>query len=74
MKRLNKSVVIPAALLVYLGVMAVMAWPAYREAKLTAFEYFGTIGLTLAIVIALHFLIKKRERLRREREQDLNQQ
>lgn len=71
MKRLNKSIVIPAALLVYLGVMAYMAWPEYREGRFSAFEYFGVIGLTFAVVVALHFIIKKRDRLRREREQDI---
>lgn len=71
MKRLNKSIVIPAALLVYLGVMAYMAWPEYRQGKFTPFEYFGVIGLTLAVVVALHFIIKKRDRMRREREQSI---
>lgn len=70
MKHLNKSIVIPAVLLVYLGVMAYMAWPAFRAGEFAAWQYFGTIGLTLAIVVALHFLIKKREQLRREREED----
>lgn len=72
MKRLNKSIVIPAALLVYNGALAYMAWPQYRQGKFTALEYFGVIGIALAVVVALHFTIKKRDRLRREREQDMN--
>lgn len=70
MKRLDKSIVIPAALLVYLGVMAYMTWPNYHSGKLTAWQYFGVIGITFVIAVALHFIIKKREQLRREREQD----
>ncbi|MDE7376931.1 MAG: hypothetical protein K2N16_08780 [Muribaculaceae bacterium] len=71
MKRLNKSIAIPAALLVYNGVMAYIAWPEYRAGRLSALEYFGVIGIALAVVVALHFIIKKRDRLRREREQDI---
>lgn len=70
MKRLNKSIVIPAVLLIYLGVMAYMAWPAYRAGEFPAWQYFGTIGLTLGIVVALHFIIKKRDQLRHARRED----
>lgn len=71
MKRLNKSIVIPAVLLAYLGAMAYMAWPNYRKGELSHIAYFGTIVLTLAVIVALHFVIRRRERLRREREQDI---
>lgn len=74
MRHLDKSIIIPAALLAYLGVMAYMAWPEYKKGNFSALEYFGVIGITLVVVVVLHFIIRKRDRLRREREQDTKKQ
>lgn len=69
--RAKKSAVLPLVLLVYLGVMAYIGWPAYVNGQTSPLQYFGIIGLTLAIIILLHFSLKRRERLRREREDDM---
>ncbi len=38
---------------------------------MSAAEYFGIIGVTLAVIVLLHFNLKRRERLRSEREADI---
>ena len=39
---------------------------------MSATEYFGIIAITLAVIVLLHFNMKRRERLRAEREADMN--
>lgn len=65
----NKAVIIPLALLVYLGVMSYIGLPMYHAGEY--FKYFGIIGVSLLVIVLLHFSIKRRERLRREREEDI---
>ena len=65
----NKAVVIPLALLVYLGVMSYIGLPMYHAGEY--FQYFGIIGVSLLVIVLLHFSIKRRERLRRERDEDV---
>lgn len=68
MKRLNRATLIPALLLVYLGVMA---WIGRGELLAGHYlYYFGIIIATLVCIVALHFVLKRRDRLRRERERD----
>ena len=69
--KIQRSVLIPAVLAVYLAVMAVIGWPDYASGRTSALQYFGTIGVTLIILVLLHFNLKRRERLRRERMDDL---
>lgn len=63
-KIIKRSVIIPILLLVYLAVMAVMGWPAYRTGQTPALQYFGVIVLTVAIIGLLHLNLKKREKRR----------
>lgn len=69
---MKRSTVIPLVLLVYLGVMACIGWPDYAAGRTSAFFYFGVIALTLVILVLLHFNLKRREQLRRERLSDMN--
>lgn len=69
MKKLKKSTIIPLALLIYLAVMSYMGLSYYYAGDYL--YYFGIIGVTLIIIIILHFLIKKREKIREEREKDI---
>lgn len=67
--RLKRSTVIPIILIAYLAVMAYIG-----RGELFAghyLYYFGIIGCTLIVIVLLHFSLKRRERLRRERESDL---
>lgn len=66
---MKRSTTIPLLLLVYLAVMSYVG-----RGELTAGNYlfyFGVIGITLVCIVLLHFSLKRRERLRREREEDM---
>lgn len=71
MKHLPRYIVIPAALLVYLIIMAMYAYDSWAEGLMSSLQYFGTIGVTLAVIIVLSWSLRRRDRLRRERQQDL---
>lgn len=67
-KRFKSSVVIPSVLLIYL-----MAMAYYGRGMLAAGEslkFYGVIACTLVILVVLHFSLKKKERLREQRNQD----
>lgn len=66
---MKRSTIIPLILLAYLGVMAYIGRGEFIAGNYL--YYFGIIGLTLLTIILLHFFLKKRERLRREREDDI---
>ena len=69
MKKLKRHVVIPLLMLVYLAVMAYIS--RQRLADGEYLYYFGVIGISLAIIVLLYFVLKKKERLRQEREEQL---
>lgn len=69
--KLSRPVVIPALLFVYLVVMAVLGLDGLRSGQTTLAAYIATIVITLGVIILLHFFLKKRERLRRERTDSL---
>lgn len=72
--RIPRAILIPGILLAYLAVMSVIGWGNYRAGRMTGLEYWGIIALTLLVIVGLHFSIKRRERLRREREDDMKKQ
>ena len=68
----NKAIIIPLALLAYLAIMVYFfGVPAYKAGTITPLKFWGVIGGVSVAVIALHFSIKRREKLRKEREQDM---
>lgn len=71
--KIPKSTLIPVLLLIYLGVMSFIGWDAYRSGKFSALYYFGTIAGTLLVIILLHFSLKRREKLKNERQKDISQ-
>ena len=73
MKKFKRSTIIPLALGVYLLAMASIGWKDYAEGRTSSEFYFGVIGITLIVLILLHFNLKKREKLRAERENDIKQ-
>lgn len=74
MKKLSKTILLPGALLIYLVGMAVACYPAYEAGEYSAFYYFGVLGASLIVVILLYFALKRKERLKRERIDDMNNQ
>ena len=69
---MKRSTIVPLVLLVYLAVMSYIGRGEFYAGHYV--YYFGIIGVTLVIIVALHFFLRKRERLRREREDDLRRQ
>ena len=69
--KIKRSTLIPAILAVYLAVMAWIGYPEYAAGHTSALYYFGIIATTIVILILLHFSLKRRERLRRERIDDM---
>ena len=67
----KRSTVIPLILAVYLAVMAYIGYPEYAAGHTSALYYFGIIGITVVVLILLHFSLKRREKLRRERMEDM---
>lgn len=68
---LQRSTVIPAALAMYLAAMAYIGYDGYAAGTTSPAYYFGIIGTTIVILIMLHFNLKRRERLRRERLEEI---
>lgn len=69
--KLTRPVVIPLILLIYLAVMAFLGLDGLRTGQTSLFQYVATIVITLGIIVLLHFYLKKRERLRRQRLNDI---
>ncbi len=69
--KIKRSTLVPSILAVYLAVMAWIGYPEYAAGHTSALYYFGIIGITIVILILLHFSIKRRERLRKERLDDM---
>lgn len=67
----SRSTIIPLILAVYLAAMAYIGYPDYAAGRTSALSYFGVIVITLIILVLLHFLLKKREQLRNERLEDI---
>ena len=70
MKKIPRSTLIPVILLIYLAVMSYIGYGDYASGKSTPLFYFGVIGVTLLVIFLLHLSLKRRDRLRREREDD----
>lgn len=69
--KLKRSTVLPIILTVYLTVMAGIGYPEYAAGRTSSLMYFGIIAITLAVIVLLHFNLKRRERYRRERLDDI---
>lgn len=72
--KLKRSTVIPSLLLMYLCIMATLGYRDFAAGKTSPREYFGIIGITLLVIVVLHFNIKYRDKLHRKRIEDLNKQ
>lgn len=61
----KKSTWLPLILLVYLLVMAYIG----RQQLVTGkyLQYFGVLGVSLIVIVLLHFVLKKKERMQEER-------
>lgn len=72
MKKNKKSTWLPCLLLIYLFIMSVIGWSSYTSGQNSALYYFGSIGFTLLVILALRIFLLKKEKLQGERENDIN--
>lgn len=70
--RVKKSTVLPLILLIYLAVFSYIGYGSYSSGAISALKFYGVIGATLIVIVLLHLSLKRRERLRAEREADLS--
>lgn len=70
-RKIPRSTVVPAILLVYLAVMSYIGLDGLRSGATSLFAYIATIVVTLGVILLLHLFLKKRDRLRAERLKDI---
>ena len=71
MKRYKKSTIIPLALFVYLIGMSYIGHSHFFAGDYVF--YFGVIGATLLIIVLLHFMLKKREKVQQKRDKKMEE-
>ena len=64
----TRTYILPLALLIYLAVLAWMARGRFYSGDYL--YYFGVIGGSLLIIFLLYLVLRKRDRLRRAREEE----
>lgn len=62
-RKFKRHIVLPAVLLIYLAVMAVIAYPKY-EASGKWGEYFAVIGISVLLLGMLFYILKRRQKMR----------
>ena len=66
----RKPNLIIALLFIYTTCMYIYFFP--RNSEMDSVEKWTIVGVSYALLAALWFLLRRRERLRREREEDMN--
>lgn len=66
-KRYKKSTIVPVVLFFYLCFMAYIGRDLYFAGEYL--HYFGIIGVTLLILILLHFSLRRREKIHKKNEE-----
>lgn len=61
MKKYN---IIPAILAIYLAVMCYIGYPHYAAGQYSSLRYYGVTALSLACIIALRIVMKRRHNKR----------
>lgn len=70
MRHIKRHILVPAILLAYLGVMACLGLDGLRSGQTFPAQYAATVVITLAVIVALYFFLRRRDRLRDERLRD----
>ena len=60
-KKSKKHIIIPLALFIYLIAMAIYTYPKGDNPEVSLTQYYITIGITLVLIVAASYFIKKRE-------------
>jgi amino acid permease len=65
---MKKHIALPLSLLIYLGAMAYFFYPD-ENSQSNYTQYYISIGVTLGVIIALFFFLKKKEKIQDKRRQ-----
>ncbi|MFI3240488.1 MAG: hypothetical protein R3Y22_07870 [Bacteroidales bacterium] len=65
----KKSAYLPITLGIYLVLMSYIGYPEFERGNY--YYYFGVIGFTSAVIVALYFMLKRKEGYQRDREDDI---
>lgn len=68
MKKFKKSQLLPPILLVYLAFMAYLGRNLFYEGQYL--YYFSVLGISLVVIVLLYFSLRRKERLKEQKEQD----
>lgn len=62
-RKLKRHILFPAILLIYIAVMAVIAFPRYSESG-NWLEYIAVLGVCIVFAVLLFFILKRKENIR----------
>ena len=57
---MKRHILLPIALLIYLAGMAYFFYPGRTDGSISFTQYYITIGVTLVVIVALSFFLKKK--------------
>lgn len=69
--KIKRYTLIPLLLAVYTLVFAAYARVAYNSNDTSALSFWGTICINMGVIVLLHFVLKRNDRLRNERLKDI---
>lgn len=69
--KIKRYDLVPAILLVYLGVMVYLGYPDYVAGATSPWLYFGGTAFTLIVIFLLRINLKKRANYRKRRQDDI---
>lgn len=69
--KIKRYDLVPAVLLIYLGVMVYLGYPDYLAGATSPWLYFGGTAFTILVIVLLRFNLKKRAQYRKERQEDI---
>lgn len=69
--KIKRYDLVPAVLLIYLGVMVYLGYPDYVAGVTSPWLYFGGTAFTILVIVLLRFNLKKRAQYRKERQEDI---
>lgn len=61
----KKHILLPAILLVYVAILAIVSYPRYKESGEWN-EYYAVIGVSLLLAVLLFFILKRRKKIREQ--------
>ncbi len=67
----KRTIIMPIVLAIYLAVMSYIGYGGVERGEMPMLQYVLTVLGSAVVVEALYFVLRRREKLRREREEDM---